>query len=1480
MKTILRLAFYFLIFLFGFISLLQITPVQTYITKQFLTVFSERTDHVVSVSSVKITWLDRATLTDFLILDRKKDTLAYANKITFNYRISDLIDQNLLNVEDISSNQVKLRLIRHDTASMLNIAEFVNSLKKESPKDPKPVRVGEVLLDNLDFTLDDRTKTRLEGKIDLAHFKMQFSEFQLADFEVNMDSIEMQIINLVGKDSKSGFDLVEFQADLKLNNQSLNLTKLELRTPTSHISDSIKFYYNGLKNLGHFVDSVSFGLYLSNSVFSVEDLTRFIGTNNLQSPIKFDGVIWGRVGDFNMEDSRIGFGKESYIEGGISCFGLPNLKSTFALADITDSHLIPDDIEPYVGEISNNVSQLGKLDFTGSFAGFLNDFVARGDFITEKGSIHSDINLKIPDDPNDMKYSGNLELRKVDLGAFLNSRDLLQEVSLKGEINGEGITKENANFDLNAIIYNSGFNGYEYDTIRANGSFASKLFKGNFSVDDPNCRINGFADLDFNRTSEILKVNLKLESADLNKLNLLADSIVTGGIVSVDIVNLNLDQFTGRASIDSAFVRANNRRVELDSVKFTATLVDGKRKFDLNFPGVVAQLEGKFKISDAIKDLTALASDYASKIKLDDDTLRNIGNESDYEMEFFAQIDDLSRYLDSLRIPIEVPDGSFIEATFRESKNTNLFVYAQADYVKFGKSIIFNPVLEANSSRQNESGGILTNFILESDLQEFSGVPNTSNLLIEGVWFDNNIELTTSIRQDETNSNFRLETAAKLTRDSILVQMNPSEIIAFGEKWSFNQSNLITVYPDYIRIQDFAMSDETESIALEGIYSPEGETRLGLRANKLKLDKANLFSDLNIDGLLDVELNVFRENARESYRFDGGFLADNFTLNDFLFGDIRGTARWNPRLKNVYSKIEVERENFKSISLSGNYFPLKEKEQLELDLIFEEADLKMLEPLLKEEVSDLSGKAKGNLVITGNLTKPVIIGSCEVSEGKVRVKYLNTFYTFGGNVMFEPDLLRFGEFFLTDRKNALAKVSGAISHTSFQNIQTNVTLDAENFEFLNTTIIDNSLYYGSANCSGSVKFIGPLTDLLIKATVKTEKGTRFYVPISEGGELTQQEYIAFVDFNDSTKVEEKSKYSFKGLTLDFDVEVTPDAYCELIFDIKTGDIIRGRGRGNIKLTLETDGELQMFGPLEIADGAYNFTVPGFINKEFTVSPGSQITWFGDPYNAIIDLNAVYLQRASFEPLKTDENDGGGEFDDVIGMNVILNLSGGTLAPEIGFDLQIADKIDETSRRLGKLSQIVNNEQELKRQVISLLFFRRFSPLSSFTLGGGGNVGNSVSEFFSNQVSYLVSQLDENLEVEVDLASLDSDAFNTFQLRLAYTFLDGRLKVTRGGNFQNEQGTDDKLLDDLVGDWSVEYSLTKDGRLRAKVFRSANQQLSTDLGFQNYETGISLRFVHSFNELKDILTTKRREALRQRKPDENNSNLDGRIGTIY
>ena len=166
-----------------------------------------------------------------------------------------------------------------------------------------------------------------------------------------------------------------------------------------------------------------------------------------------------------------------------------------------------------------------------------------------------------------------------------------------------------------------------------------------------------------------------------------------------------------------------------------------------------------------------------------------------------------------------------------------------------------------------------------------------------------------------------------------------------------------------------------------------------------------------------------------------------------------------------------------------------------------------------------------------------------------------------------------------------------------------------------------------------------------------------------------------------------------------------------------------------------------------------------------------------------------------------------------------------------------------------------DEQELKRQVFSLVVLRRFSPPESFNTSG--SIVNSVSELLSNQLSNWISQVDENLEIDLDLSTLDEEAYNTFQLRLSYTFMNGRLRVTRDGTFygnqENSTLNNNQNLSSIAGDWTVDYLLTADGKLKVKMYNRTNiNPILNTLGSQNsVTTGVSISHTQSFNKLKDI-----------------------------
>src|SRR5882762_9784482 len=174
--------------------------------------------------------------------------------------------------------------------------------------------------------------------------------------------------------------------------------------------------------------------------------------------------------------------------------------------------------------------------------------------------------------------------------------------------------------------------------------------------------------------------------------------------------------------------------------------------------------------------------------------------------------------------------------------------------------------------------------------------------------------------------------------------------------------------------------------------------------------------------------------------------------------------------------------------------------------------------------------------------------------------------------------------------------------------------------------------------------LGSISNLKISATARSEKGTRIFIPLNGSMDnTTKKDFITFVNFADTLKLKEEKKRKSKskdeptGITMDMNLDITPDAYAELIFDIKSGDIIRGYGNGDLKLQIDTKGDFTMFGAYEFERGNYNFTLYDIINKEFSINKGSRITWFGDPYEAQLSITASYKQLVSFAPTISDQS---------------------------------------------------------------------------------------------------------------------------------------------------------------------------------------------------------------------------------------------------
>lgn len=1482
-KTILYLFLFLLVISVG----IQLPFIQKAVISEVVQFVSSKTDHRIEIGRVNIDWFDQGVLKNIKVYDYQDSIMAEVRKVQVDFNLLKLIDEGAIRVDKLEMKKGSLHLANYPDSLGLNLVHLLSRIKdtfggeeSESEDSSTPLTIKGIHVDDFKVSLNDYEKEKLseEGKLDPAHLDFKLEELDISRIKVRKDTIFLDLTDLRGAEIMSGLTIMDFSTKIRLTRKRLVLKEFKLKTPDSQLGDSIVFHFDHPEDLGDFMTKVRFGVFSKNSRLSTKDLNRFVDTQGMEGVLNISAGITGSIDDVSIGRLRLKY-NDSHFRAVGRLTGMPDLDQTFVDLKIEHLHANSQELVRWLPE---NLPEIGNLDMEGSITGTKKDLQVETIINIPDGEIQSSLHLSIPDDVLNTAYDGKLSFQDFDLGSLLSDTTMVGTVNFAGDIDGYGLDPEKAEFFLNATLDSSEIMNYRYNHLKITGQFADNYFAGNFSVDDPNLKVNGLANMNLNVDKQYLRLFAGIDTLNLDELNLSSDDIALSSKINLDIQNLSVNNAVGFAYINDTYLKINEQEAGFDKIRISSQKDSIARHYEIEAPGVKADINGSFAITQLGQDLLRVFEEYLAffdyRHRLDYHSIRKDTLDY-YKADFDISITDLSQYLKFVDSTLYVSPCE-IEMTYNQKRDAHIDFFLEVDTLSIGDQSLFGNTIEIDASKDANSSDLLAIAYISSESQQLGDVPQTSNFVAECLWFNNELAIEMDLEQESSESSFSTGLDITFYSDSVFLKFRDSDIIALGKPWTVNDQNFIKWYERRMQVNDLEVLSGQQSMRLDGVFSDSVPTSVSMAFKEINLNLLSTFLPKKLDGVLNGQGIFIQESQESPFYFISDVAIDELRFEDLLAGNLRGITKWSNKEEGLNFSFNMEREQIKTIEVKGIFRPLKKEDQLNVQVSFDRANLNLLEPLLVGTVSNIEGVATGNVEVKGNLSEPVLTGSSKLSEGSFTMDYFNTTYGYEGEVVFEEDVVKVNEVKLTDRFGKRGKVNGEITHRSFQNFMTNINLEFNELEVMNTTILQNSLFYGNAFGTGTASITGPLDNLLISCSASSNAGTKMYIPVTYEGQVVEHEYIKMVNFSealDQTSGQE-DEVNLSGIGFDFLFDVTPDAYVELIFDPKSGDIIRGRARGNMHLVIDADGEFNLYGSVEVEEGAYNFTLANLgINKEFDVRPGGTITWYGDPYNGVLNLEALYRQMATPDDWRPPPTGEAGTARQPV--QVVLSLDGNMFSPDITFGIELENESLLNSD--GKWSELITNlnnqanEQELNRQVFSLLMLRRFSPESSFVTGGG-SLESSVSEFLSNQLSYWINQVDENLEVDFDLAGLDSDAFNTFQMRLSYSFLNGRLRVTRSGGFAssaNDPNSNGALasnvtssLNDILGDWSVEYMLTADGRLRAKVFSRADQtNLSSAAGTVqnsnlNQETGVSLQYIRSFDEFKELIGNARNDAL--------------------
>jgi hypothetical protein len=1436
--------------------------VQTKLTGYIASYLSDELKTAVTVQGVDIGFFNRVILEGLYLEDLNGDTLAYLNHLHLGIGGIGIRSKKVV-ITKVRIDDLKFYLHKYEGDEKLNIQFLIDyfSVPKDSASANEwDIRSDAFELRNASFKLKNHYANSTSIGIDYKDLDVRAINLEINDIRIDVDTIYGNILSLNCHENR-GFFLKSFKGNVKVSSKELKVDDLAIETAKSDLKLNLHYTYGSWSSYLHFLDSVRMEYWIEPSKVSFSDVSFFAPKlNGLKENLRLSGHLYGPVSSLNARGMKVNFGTMTSLEGDIDMDGLPNFNETFLYLNLkrfstrySDLVMLP--IPPFESgkklELPPNLAKMGRIDFTGNFTGFINDFVAFGKLNTEIGHLRTDISLKKDDESKLISYSGKLESIGFDLGKFFDT-EKLGKVSLKATVVGKGLAKEDINAKLDGTVLSAELIGYDYQNIEVNGTFAKSKFEGDLTIADANLDLVFTGGFDLTGKLPAFNFHSDIGHANLYELNLLRkrENATVSGVLDVNFVGDDIDNIIGQINIANAtYQQQDDSLYRMEKFSLAISEAEKVKHLRLRSDILDADFDGEFTLKNIPKAVNNLLNkhlpSYASEFK-------KLPPDQGLEFDFNIDLKNTEFITYYLLKDLHVSDNSNFKGSYSSSKD-EVFLRGTLSEVAFRDIRFHNVKIEA------ENPGNEFQLAVFADRLNFTDSLYLAAFEVNSFTFNDSLGLAVKWNNKGkiANNAFIQGVASFPKNKAVSFKLEETQLTVAGLEWKVAPNNLLQIDSSTFTFSDFQFSNKTQRIGLNGKISKDPSAKLDLSLHNFDLSNVNIASQrsgLKLGG--DIS-----GNAQISGLYDKLFLTnqlqiDSLVVNGVLVGNGELNNTWIPATRSIQVFGLFQRQDLTSLSLVGEFLPGSERKQnFNLKAMVDQIPLSLFDPYISKVLTEVKGTAKADLTLKGTLKDPQLSGTVVLQEADVLFTYLNTRFRISDTVLVKPDGFYFNDLKLKDETDRTGSINGWVKHTGFKKFRFDARLEANNFLALNTNSAMNSLYYGKAYGTGQVHFFGDPKSMHLELSMKTERGSKFNIPLFGAKSVNESDFITFVKPKGSEDSEADQKdisVKFKNLTLDMDIEVTSDAEVQLIFDPKVGDIIKGQGNGDITLSLDKAGNFKMFGDFIIKKGEYLFTLQNIINKKFLINQGGTINWSGSPYQALINIDAVYGVRTSlYDLMYPDTLD---SYKKRIQVDCLLKMTDNLLNPNISFDIDLPNS-DERTKTEMKNKIGVGNEQEMNRQVFGLLVLNRFFPTEDQNQAlqqAGGFLTSSSAEMVSNQLSNWLSKISNDFDVGLNYRPGDDITSDELQVALSTQLFNNRIMVDGNVGVANTSSSSN-----IVGDVNIEYKITSDGRFRVRAFNKSND-INTLVNNAPFTQGVGLSYQREFNRLGDLFRRRQKK----------------------
>ena len=1391
-------------------AVIHLPSVQAFIASELKEEIEERIGTRVEIESVNFGFLNRVIVDGFEVYDQNKERLLKSSRISVKIDLIDIMSGKI-NLTSAQIFGLDANIYKNNPDDALNFQFIVDSLasKDTTSHTPLNLQISSLVIRNGAVKYNLRYLPQKDGKFDVNHLYVSKLSTHIMLYELTDDVIDVNIKHLSLLEH-SGLKIDDIQFHAKADANRAGLTNFHIALPHSEINiPKLRADYS-FKNGKIVADALKISTSLDIPQFCFDDIACFMPFETKRLPhLTLKASVNGEKGDASFKTSikTSDSSLELDAEGKAEAFLTDNLKWRIEPLSLYASSFLFETLND-ITPIPSQVMALGDVAFNGTAYGTKTTVSFDQDITTGRCGA-----LTVTGEFNGKEIDAHLKTTDLALGQILNNPEigtLAVDASADVTMNNGKISS----VKFEGQIPQFQFRNYTYQNMDASGTYNDGNVEGRFSIDDPNVQLS--IDTKAKLAGKVKDIDADIELEHLCPKQLGLTDKWNNGVFSLRC-NTNLHG----SSIDDivGYLDISNLRMIGGNVK-----------------------------ADAMPDNLSVQNIHVSSTR-NDDSERLISLEGD-DVKLTVKGDFTPSQLHNTVIGL-----------IQTTKQANLFLDVPAI------NAFDNELENVQVLLWTPEDGLCGSISLQKT--DMDKMPFSLSLEAKA----NNDKLTTSIVWNNNRENiFRGKVNLKssfvtspLGATIAHIGIDKSDIQIGDSIWRLHSRD-IAYTENRLSIDHFAFENDYQHVYINGIASKSSSDYL-----MADLKDVNVSYILNLVNFHSVEFGGFASghfaghSIMSSPEASGHLDVAGFTFQEGRMGNLHIDAKLNNSKKQIDLDAYADESGKTLLNIGGFVSP--QREELDLDIQTNNEHLDFMHSFCSSFMEDIEATGSGRLRLYGPFSGINLEGQM-IIDGALTVSSLNCRYAFHGDtITFVPNDIRVNRQLIYDKYGNKAYFSGGLHHKCLSRMTYDFDIDAKKFLSYDFRDFGDVNFYGTAFMTGKCTITGRSSELLFDVKGNVEPGSSMVYNASSPDAITRSEFINWgsatakqttLNIKQSTQNSEiPDKDVRTNMRMNFLVNVTPDATLRLLMDRNTGDYIDLHGSGVLRANYYNKGGFDLFGNYLINDGVYKMTIQNVINRNFDFQKGSSIAFSGDPYNAVLNMQAKYtLNSVSL----SDLNIGNSFSSNNIKVDCLMDITGSPKAPVVNFNLDPHTNNAEVRQMIFSL---INSEEELNQQVLYLLSVGRFyaqgnnnasaqeTRVNQTSLAMQSIVSGTLSQQLNNVLSKMVKN--NNWNFGANISPGDEGFYNAeYEGMLNGSMLNNRLLFNGQFGYRDNATTANQ---EFIGDFDLRYLLLPNGNFAVRVYNQTNDRYFTKNSLNTQGLGLILKY--DFNSFRTLFRRKRK-----------------------